>query len=573
MNWLRGILGSARGAAKGLRAARKAPAGPGGLGDLIRPEAQGRWLTPRLAQITPDYIENLLRGALLGGDVQQWELFDLMEDTWPRLAKNLNEVKRAVSRLDWKLETWAEEDSAPTSTAEEKTKFVSAALWQMRPAADRNENAIEGTIYDLLDAWGKGVSLLEILWEGRESEIVPRATVWVHPMNYGWHQEGWIGLRPTPDTNSSFAQSRELVNLPEDKFLVALCRARTAHASAAALLRPLAWWWCAANFSASWLLNFAQIFGLPIRWANYDPSVPGLLEKVCDMLEHMGSAAYAAFPQGTQLELKEPAKSGGGSDSPQGNLLDRADKQCDLLILGQTLTTDVSSTGSMALGQVHADVRSDIILAAADFVAGIFNRQLIPSILRLNYGDESEAPEICGEPNKIEDAKANAERDQILLSAGVEMPKAWFYERHGIPLPQAGEETIGKIEQPVNQPGQPGQPGQPSKPGAQDPEDGEDPVKASDANPLPAGTLNRIVAQAAGAREKWLAPVSGEIDRLARLARNEDLSREELLRFLEVAAKRLPDLFAELDANGFVSSVEAALGTAAVAGVEDKVNA
>jgi phage gp29-like protein len=549
--------------------ARKSPARSLVLADIIRPEAQMRWLTPRLAQITPDYIENLLRGALGGGHVQQWELFDIMEDTWPRLAKNLNEIKRAVSRLNWKIDAWAEEDTAPTPEAEERAKLVSAALWKMRPAVDRNENALEGTIYDLLDAWGKGVSVLEILWDAKEKAITPRATVWVHPTNYGWHHEGWLGLRTTPDIGQGiFTQSspRDLEPLPEEKFLVALCKARTAHPSAAALLRPLAWWWCAANFSASWLLNFAQIFGLPIRWATYDPHTPGLLEKVMAMLENMGSAAWAAFPAGTQMELKEPAKSGGGSDSPQGNLLDRADKQCDTLILGQTLTSDVGDSGSRALGEVHSDVRSDVILAAADFVAGIINRQFIPSILRLNYGEDDQAPEICGEPNKQEDAKANAERDQILMAAGIDMPKAWFYERHKIPLPQKGEETISgqasaqsTTEVPKN----------PMEQTLSETLSNEPTMQAKAGNPLPDRTFKQVVADAAGAREKWLAPVSEEIDRLARLADDEQLSAEEIIRFLELAAKRLPDLFADLDQTDFVSRVETALGTAALAGVED----
>ena len=63
-------------------------------------------------------------------------------------------------------------------------------------------------------------------------------------------------------------------------------------------------------------------------------------------------------------------------------MLDRADKQCDLLVLGQTLTTDTGGMGagggSRALGQVHADVRAGIIDAAAKFAAGVIEQQIIP---------------------------------------------------------------------------------------------------------------------------------------------------------------------------------------------------
>src|SRR5262249_35052705 len=59
---------------------------PPSLAPLLRPQALGRWLLPQLSAITPQYLEAVLRGALAGDHVQQWQLFDLMLDTWPELA-------------------------------------------------------------------------------------------------------------------------------------------------------------------------------------------------------------------------------------------------------------------------------------------------------------------------------------------------------------------------------------------------------------------------------------------------------------------------------------------------------
>ncbi len=126
-------------------------------------------------------------------------------------------------------------------------------------------------------------------------------------------------------------------------------------------------------------------------------------------------------------------------------MLDRAEKQMDLLILGQTLTTDVSpSGGSRALGEVHAGVKREMVQAAGNFAAGILNSQLIRSILLLNYREDTEPPRLAPVPKKAEDVAANATRDKTLLDAGVRMPKAWFFKRHDIPLPQEGEETVGQ---------------------------------------------------------------------------------------------------------------------------------
>ena len=306
------------------------------LARIIRPEVQQRWLLPQLAAITPRYIENILRGAMAGAHIQQWELFELMEDTWPRLMKNLNEVKRAASSMSWKLEAWAEEDMPPTATALAKQKTVSRAVWTMKPRPGWDENAFTATIIDILDAWGKGTSVLEIDWELRGDIWAPRSTYWVHPRNYGWTQEGYLGLIRTPAAGpmspayqpnlplpaSPLPQSGLLpsnvsygaVEFPEDKFLVAICKAKSGHPLSGALLRPLAWWWCAMNFSADWLLNFAQVFGLPFRWANYDPNAPqSTIDAICQMLANMGSNGWAAFPAGTTLELKEGSKGGENS--------------------------------------------------------------------------------------------------------------------------------------------------------------------------------------------------------------------------------------------------------------------
>ena len=50
---------------------------------------------------------------------------------------------------------------------------------------------------------------------------------------------------------------------------------------------------------------------------------------------------------------------------PQKLLIEMADRQADIAILGQSLTTDVADSGSRALGDVHKGVRQDVIEAVA----------------------------------------------------------------------------------------------------------------------------------------------------------------------------------------------------------------
>lgn len=428
------------------------------LARILRPQAAYRWLLPQLSAITPQYIEMVLRGALAGNHVQQWELFDLMFDTWPELAACAQELTDGVMERKLIFEAFAEEDEDATPTAQERCKLASAALRRMRPNAAADENDLDGTIKDILDGWFRGVTALEIDWQMVTSGvhgqfIAPRATFWVHPVCFAFDVNGRLGLRvdaagqmqPLNLMGTSLQPQPAVVGaFPPNKFLIGIHKAKSGTALGGSLLRPLAWWWCAANFSADWLLNLAQVFGLPFRWANYEPQAPqATVDAICNMLQNMGSAGWAAFPSGTTLELKEATKEG-GDHSPQGELLDRADRYARLIILGQTMSgsQDASKGGGKAFGSVESDVKARRVNAAAKYACGVINSQLIPAILTLNYGDSDESPLV----RLLEDEEGDlsqAQRDTTLAGAGLEIPKSFLRKKYGLPAPRDGEEVMG----------------------------------------------------------------------------------------------------------------------------------
>lgn len=410
---------------------------------IVRPQAVGRWMMPQLAQCTPAFVENILRGAMSGSLDQQWELFDLMEDTTPRLLKNVGEIKDDAGDYGWKLEAHTETDLPPTPEAEAKKQTVAAAMARMQPRPGWDENGFSGTLFDLADAWYKGTSVLEIDWGFADALHFPRATWWVDPHQYSWSDEGWLGLMTGERNYQSNFSSRAVEPFLEGKFLIAQCKARSGSPLNTALLRALAWWWCAANFSQDWLMNLAQLFGLPFRWATYaNNASDATVAQIGDLLANMGSNGYGAFPEGTNLNFLEGGKTAG--TSPQDGLLDRFDTICDLLILRQTLTsqTGPSGGGSLALGQVHQSGREKEVSSVASFMAGVLNEQLIPQILELNYGETSAAPRYCPEPRKQEDTKANADMIEVAVRTGIRVPEKWAHQKLAIPLPQAGEEII-----------------------------------------------------------------------------------------------------------------------------------
>src|SRR6266436_7149279 len=115
-----------------------------GLQRILRPQAAFRWILPNLAAITPTYIEMILRGALAGNHVQQWELFDLMFDTWPELTACAQELMYGVLRKKLVYEPFHEEDEKPSDSAIERTKLVSTALRSMQPDPAKDDCALDG---------------------------------------------------------------------------------------------------------------------------------------------------------------------------------------------------------------------------------------------------------------------------------------------------------------------------------------------------------------------------------------------------------------------------------------------
>jgi len=415
--------------------------------DLVQPKisdfAPMFWANRRL---DPSQIRWVLQNAAQGSLTDQYELFSLMEDTWPRLLKNLAEVRSNASRGKFTVQPYTTGSEKPTESAKEKADLVEAAMKNWRPRPGTLELGFEDALYHVLDAYGKGISVLEVGWTKNPDGILPRCAHMLSPRRYGWSPDGTeLGLlgsgstvwTPTP-TSTSWQP------FPAGQFWCGIWQARSGAPGATALLRALAPYWVGITFGWEWLLATAQIFGVPFRWATYDSSRPELLGTLVQMLQQMGTAGFAAFPAGTTLDFKDAVTR--SQDNPQILIQQLADKACDLLILGQEGSGAQHSQGLNGGGQaqLQGEVRREVLHSAAQWCANLLNYQLVPALLQFNWGDVSEpptvVPDLAGDPDPVQ----LAQRDQVLSAIpGVRFVASEFYERHGLSKPEDGEETIG----------------------------------------------------------------------------------------------------------------------------------
>ena len=424
------------------RNASKSPNLSGGTDSIIVPAARDRMLELIEREQFPNDVRMTLSGALTGDLRRQQLLFQAMIDTWPRLQKALGEVQRAARKAAWKVKAWAPRGVKAEAGSEEVAKTVEDAMWAMRPDPARSMKGFEGTVEEIALGYFLGHQVMEVHWAMADGGWQPASAKVIPPRYYGYPYDAADDDDRLMLDKSGGASMTAFEDFPAHRFLVAVNGGHSGHPTIAAPLRALTGYWLAAVYGLKWMMSFAEKCGMPLRWATYG-SEPDK-KAVSAMLRDMGNAAWGAFPTGTDVKFVETSKS--ARDIPQKVLIDLADEQCDIFILGQTLTSSAGDKGSQALGKVHEGVRKDVIEGVCDFVGEVLSYQLAPSIVALNYGAErTDIPGIWAEWPETKDDEAAARRMQTLVSIGVPMTESYVYEDLGIPIPTGSD----KIFQPA----------------------------------------------------------------------------------------------------------------------------
>ena len=431
---------------------------------IIKPHPRDNQLSPIPVDFDPETLGWILDEGGRGNLTLQNELFNTMEDTWERLRGNLNKLKNAVCKLPFNLQPWAEKGKEPTDSALEKAAFVEHVLHNQKAATWEGQHNFHATIYELLDAVARGVSVLEIDWTIEDGKYIPTGTRRVPwtclgfetPNHYATTQRlNSNGLRLFPDRRPD--NPKPFDKYPH-KFLVGIYRAKSGHIAETAQLRSLAHLWLGRMLGWEWMTHKAELFGLPIRWATYDPSATQQqIDAVTNMLRNMGTAAWGAFPQGTDLQMVHGSTPGvAGASEPTERLMYLAERACDLIFLGQTLTSSEGSSGSYALGNVHREVELDLYENYAAYVIDVINNQFIPAIIELNWGNSEELPFLEVELDRPEKDKQIVERDKTLfVDMGLPVSKQWLYDRHKVPAPGPKEDLFdpkGRAQSPDKPP-------------------------------------------------------------------------------------------------------------------------
>jgi hypothetical protein len=174
---------------------------------------------------------------------------------------------------------------------------------------------------------------------------------------------------------------------------------------------------------ADWA-TFAEIFGTPFRWVEYDGYDIKVKQELEAMMKVQRTAGYAVIPQGTALHMEESQNKLGNTEVYK-LLAEFCDKQISKLVLANTMTLD--SEGGKYKGDVHE--KSEMRVAEADRrdVIALLNTEFI-RILG-TFGIHAEGGYFAFDEDQT------SLDDIVKLNNIIDIPPEYLYERYNIPTP------------------------------------------------------------------------------------------------------------------------------------------
>ena len=385
--------------------------------------------------LTPRRLARIFRAADDGDVSEQMELFEEMEEKDPHLFSQLQTRKLAVTGLDWEVQSFSDEklDKTVADFIDEQLKGI--------------EN-LDDIFIDMLDAIGKGVSVMEIEWgiDTDGSNIIENIE-YVHPKKLVWNSQ-------TDEMEICTREFPSGVPLPENKFVVHKYKAKSGHTSRDGILRVVSWMYLFKNYDVKDWVAFCEVFGMPLRLGKYSAAASDDDKKaLMEAIYSLGSDAAGIVPDSTLIEFIESQKT--TSVEIYEKLARYCDEQMSKAVLGQTLSSD-SGGGSYAQGKVHNEVRHDLTVADAKALAVTIRRDIIRPLVEYNFGYNVDIPFFTFDCQEAEDQKETVDIYKILVcDMGLKIPESHIYKKFNIPKPEDGEMVLEPREIPRMQQPQP----------------------------------------------------------------------------------------------------------------------
>lgn len=380
------------------------------------------WAQSVASGLTPERLARILRDCDEGALTDYAILAEEMEERDPHYASVLGTRKRAVSGVEAIVKPASEDPS--------DEKFAALVREQI------TENPrFPDLVEDLLDAIGKGFSVVELNWASTPNS---------------WTIDGWEQIearfltldRETGRELRLIDDADPLNGVPLTPFQHVIHRPRlkSGPIQRGGLARLVAFSWMCKSYTLKDWMAFAETYGLPLRLGRYGPGATQKdIEALFLAVSNIGTDAAAVLPDSARIEFAQA--SGSQSEAVFENLARYLDEQVSKAVLGQTMTSDNGSSQSQA--EIHNEVRHDIARADARQVSATLTEQIAVPLIELNHGVQARYPRIEIVVEEAEDLDLILKHTATLAERGLKVRAQEVRAKLGYSDPEDDDEVIG----------------------------------------------------------------------------------------------------------------------------------
>lgn len=392
-------------------------------GEIAAPERYGARALVYYSEasgLTPGKLAQIMQGANMGLAKPYLTLAIDMEERYTHYASQLQTRRLALDGVTTSV-------SAPKGVNAKAVDFAESLI---------NDPEFTDVVASLQDGVGKGYSVIEPVWEYEAGALRPVAYQHRDPRYFRYDEVGQRDLCLLEDSGLPGAKIEPPYFIKHEPWL------RAGPPIRRGVARPAAWAFVMQTFALQDWAAFCEIYGIPFRIGKYHSSAtPEDKATLLRAVRAIANDAAAIIPQGMEIDFQET--NGNRGEAVFGNFITYLDNKVSLIILGQTMTAEVSkSGGSLAQAKVQENVRMDIVRFDARQHAKTINRDLIRHAVAMNFGPQEIYPKVEMELAENEDLVALGTFIEKASSAGLKIGQKYVRKKASIPEPEEDEELL-----------------------------------------------------------------------------------------------------------------------------------
>ena len=384
-----------------------------------------------------------------------WGDFSLLQSLTPeRLAGILNNVKSGECPAEY-LELAQDielKDLHYRSVLSTRKDAVTGLEVKVVPAGDDKKDAelaraverdivknssakLYTLIRDMADAFAKGFSVSEIIWDTQTVPWKPAAYRFRDPRWFQYDRETGRTLMLRKPLGYGLEPLRPFGFVVHEPHMI------SGNQITAGLALPALYYFMLKSYNVSSWAAFIDRYGYPIRIGRYGKKATEQDRKTLKQaVAAIGQDFGAVIPESAQLEIIE-SKTAGENSNVYNSLADGIDRQVSKLVLGQTMTADAGS--SRAQSETHDKVRGDIADSDIQQIVETLNASLTVPYINLNFGEQERYPKIDLYKPDVKNIEQIIGAVEKLGAQGLKVKADEIRSLLGVANPEEGDEVVG----------------------------------------------------------------------------------------------------------------------------------